>query len=259
MNNVIASAENKFFKLLKKLDKKKYRDENNIFKAEGEKFLKENIKFNKIIVTESKFDYYEAKYGISQYNNLTILSDNLFDKVSNQENSQGIICLYSKNINNIADIKGDVVILDDIQDPGNIGTIIRTMEATNFKNLILTNESVDVYNPKTVRATMGGIFKLNIIYETQENILNFLKSNNYQIISTALNNDSIDYNDIVNTNNNAYIFGNEGNGVSDFFINESDVKAIIPIYGDIESLNVSVAVGVFLYKMREKRMEYYNE
>lgn len=253
MNNVIASSENKFFKLLKKLDKKKYRDENNIFKAEGEKFLKENINFNKIIVTESKFDYYENKYDISQYNNLTILSDNLFDKVSNQENSQGIIFLYSKNINNIGDIKGDVVILDNIQDPGNIGTIIRTLEATNFKNLILTNESVDVYNPKTVRATMGGIFKLNIIYETQENIMRFLRNNDYQIITTALEKDSIDYNDVNHLKNNAYIFGNEGNGVSQFFVDNSDIKTIIPIYGDIESLNVSVAVGVFLYKMREKK------
>ena len=80
---------------------------------------------------------------------------------------RGIIFLYSKNLNTIEDIQGDVVILDDIQDPGNAGTIIRTMIAANFQNLILTKGSVDVYNPKTVRATMSrGFFKLNIIYET---------------------------------------------------------------------------------------------
>ena len=252
MSDKIISSDNKFYKLLKKLDKKKYRDENNIFKAEGEKFLNEDVNFNRIVVKESKYNYFVEKYDIEKYENLTVLRDDLFDEVSTQENSQGILFLYSRKLNNIFDIVGDVVILDDIQDPGNIGTIIRTMEATNFKNLILTKGSVDVYNPKTVRATMGGIFKLNIIYDTPENIIKFLKENDYLIISTALHEDSVNYNDIKLKVKNAYIFGNEGGGVSKYMIENSDIKAIIPIYGNIESLNVSVASGVFLYKMREK-------
>ena len=252
MKDIIASSDNKFYKLLKKLDKKKYRDENSIFKAEGEKFLGENINFNKIIVKKSKFEYFEKKYNISQNENLTILKDNLFDEVSTQENSQGIIFLYSKNLNTILDIKGDVVILDDIQDPGNVGTIIRTMIATGFYNLVLTKGSVDVYNPKTVRATMSGIFKLNVIYETPKNIVKFLKENNYLTISTALYKDSVSYEKIELKEKNAFIFGHEGGGVSDYMINNWDIKAIIPIYGNIESLNVSVAAGVFLYKMKEK-------
>ena len=252
MRDVIASPDNKFYKLLKKLDKKKYRDENSIFKAEGEKFLNENINFNKIIVKESRFEYFDERYEISKHDNLTILKDNLFDEVSTQENSQGIIFLYSKNLNTILDIKGDVVILDDIQDPGNVGTIIRTMIATGFYNLVLTKGSVDVYNPKTVRATMSGIFKLNVIYETPKNIVKFLKENNYLTISTALYKDSVSYEKIELKEKNAFIFGHEGGGVSDYMINNSDIKAIIPIYGNIESLNVSVAAGVFLYKMKEK-------
>ena len=252
MKDTIASQDNKFYKILKKLGKKKYRDENNIFKAEGEKFLKENINFNKIIVMESKYKYLEDKYKISQFNNLTILKDELFEEISDQETSQGVILLYSKSLTTINDINGDVVILDDVQDPGNIGTIIRTMEATAFKNLILTKGSVDVYNPKTVRATMGGIFKLNIIYETPENIIKFLKNENYQVISTLLDETSINYDEVILKDKNAYIFGNEGHGITEIFINNTDVKAIIPIYGDIDSLNVSVASGVFLYKMREK-------
>ena len=252
MSDKIISSDNKFYKLLKKLDKKKYRDENNIFKAEGEKFLNEDVNFNRIVVKESKYNYFVEKYDIEKYENLTVLRDDLFDEVSTQENSQGILFLYSRKLNNIFDIVGDVVILDDIQDPGNIGTIIRTMEATNFKNLILTKGSVDVYNPKTVRATMGGIFKLNIIYDTPENIIKFLKENDYLTISTALHEDSVNYNDIKLKVKNAYIFGNEGGGVSKYMIENSDIKAIIPIYGNIESLNVSVASGVFLYKMREK-------
>ena len=195
------------------------------------------------------------KNNIEEYNNVTVLKDDLFDEISNQENSQGIIFLYSKNLNSINDICGDVVILDDIQDPGNVGTIMRTMEAANFKNLILTKGSVDVYNPKTVRATMGGIFNLNIIYETPENIVEFLKEKKYLTISTALHENSVSYNEIDQKERNAFIFGNEGGGVSDYFIENSDIKAIIPIYGNIESLNVSIAVGIFLYKMREKQEE----
>ena len=252
MKNTIASSDNKFYKILKKLDKKKYRDQNNIFKAEGEKFLKEKINFTKIIIKESKYEYLEKKYNITQYNNLTILKDDLFNEISEQENSQGVIVLYSKLLTSIDNIVGDVIILDDVQDPGNIGTIIRTMEASGFKNIILTKGSVDVYNPKTVRATMGGIFKINAIYETPEKIVEFLKANNYQIISTVLSKDSIDYNDIVLKEKNAYIFGNEGHGITDYFIDATDIKTIIPIYGDVDSLNVSVASGIFLYKMREK-------
>ena len=92
-----------------------------------------------------------------------------------------------------------------------------------------------------------------MIYETPENIVKFLKEKNYLTISTALHEDSISYDEIEQKERNAYIFGHEGGGVSDYLIENSDIKAIIPIYGNIESLNVSVATGVFLYKMREKK------
>ena len=143
MRDVIASPDNKFYKLLKKLDKKKYRDENSIFKAEGEKFLNENINFNKIIVKESKFEYFDERYGISEHDNLTILKDNLFDEVSTHENSQGIMFLYSKNLNTIEDVKGDVVILDDVQDPGNVGTMIRTADAAGYDAVLLTDQLLE--------------------------------------------------------------------------------------------------------------------
>lgn len=256
MAEYIVSRDNKQYKFLKKLKDKKYRDQNNVFLAEGEKFLKENIHFSKIIINESKYKYFEDKYNISKYDNVLVLAENLFEQISTQETSQGILLIYSKNAKRLDEIKGDVVVLDDVQDPGNIGTIIRTMIATKFINLLLTKSSVDVYSPKVVRATMGGIFKVNVIYSDRENILKFLKEKEYNIIGTALQEDSIDYSKVVlNKNNNAYVFGHEGNGISQEILNQLDQKAIIPIYGDIESLNVSVAVAVFLYKMREKYFE----
>ncbi|WP_064612451.1 TrmH family RNA methyltransferase [Streptobacillus moniliformis] len=252
MKDVIVSTDNRYYKLIKKLNDKKYRDESGVFLAEGEKFLEEKNNFSKVIVKESKYMYYEEKYNISKYENLTILSDKLFDNISTQNNSQGILFIYSKHLSNLSELSGDLIILDAIQDPGNIGTIIRTLVAANYRTLILTKSSVDVYSPKVVRATMGGIFNVNIIYEEKENIIRFLKENGYNIISTALSKESIDYREVeLKKDKNAYIFGNEGGGVSDEFLEISHQKAIIPIYGKIESLNVSIALGIFLYKMRE--------
>ncbi|WP_064613544.1 TrmH family RNA methyltransferase [Streptobacillus moniliformis] len=252
MKDVIVSTDNRYYKLIKKLNDKKYRDESGVFLAEGEKFLEEKNNFSKVIVKESKYMYYEEKYNISKYENLTILSDKLFDNISTQNNSQGILFIYSKHLSNLSELSGDLIILDAIQDPGNIGTIIRTLVAANYRTLILTKSSVDVYSPKVVRATMGGIFNVNIIYEEKENIIKFLKENGYNIISTALSKESIDYREVeLKKDKNAYIFGNEGGGVSDEFLEISHQKAIIPVYGKIESLNVSIALGIFLYKMRE--------
>nr|WP_068268564.1 RNA methyltransferase [Caviibacter abscessus] len=248
----IESKENKNYKLLKKLSKKKYRDENNIFIAEGEKFLEDNKNFTKIIISSDKFEYFNDKYDLSKYDKITVLKTSLFNELSTQENSQGIIFIYSKNACSLSEISSDVIILDDVQDPGNVGTIIRTMVALEYKNLILTKGSVDVYTPKAVRASMGGIFNINVIYSKYDEIIKFLKNNNYRVFATALDNRSIDYRDIkLNDNKNAYIFGHEGGGISKTLLDISDYKTIIPISSNINSLNVSVASAVFLYKVRE--------
>lgn len=248
----LESKENKRYKLLKKLNKKKYRDINNIFIAEGEKFIDEIENFSHCVIKKSNFEYFDTNYDLKRFKKITVLADNLFNELSTQENSQGIIFIHSKNTYNLNNIKGDIVILDDVQDPGNVGTIIRTLVALNYSNLILTNGSCDVYTPKAVRASMGSIFKLNIIYASYEEIINFLKENNYTSFATNLASDSIVYTDCkLKTNKNAYIFGNEGGGVSKALIDNSDYSVIIPISDKVNSLNVSVATAVFLYKMRE--------
>lgn len=248
----IQSKENKNYKLLKKLSKKKYRDENNIFIAEGEKFFEELSNLTRIIIIESKLDYFKSKYNLNIFDKITVLKDSLFNELSTQENSQGVLFIHSKNINKLNYIKGDIIVLDDIQDPGNVGTIIRTLVALDYKNLILINGSCDVYTPKAVRASMGGIFKLNIIYCTYDELISFLKENEYRTFATALCDDAILYNNcVLKKDKNAYIFGHEGGGVSKKLLDIADYKAIIPISSNINSLNVSVATAVFLYKMKE--------
>ena len=129
-----------------------------------------------------------------------------------------------------------------MSDPGNLGTIIRICDATNFKDIILTKGTVDAYNEKVIRATMGSILNVNLYYLEKSEIINFLKENNYSIIP---------YNKIELKEKNAIVFGNEGNGISSHFINITDYKTIIPILSNTESLNVAVATGIILYKFRE--------
>lgn len=248
----IESKENKKYKLLKKLNKKKYRDINNIFIAEGEKFIEEINNFSHCVIKKSMFEYYDKNYNLKKFTKVTILSDNLFNEISTQENSQGIIFIHSKNSYTLNEVTGDVIILDDVQDPGNVGTIIRTLVALDYKNLILTKGSCDVYTPKAVRASMGSIFKLNIIYSTPEEIVNFLNEKEYISFATNLDKNSILYNTCpLKENKNAYIFGHEGGGVSQYLLDNTNYSVIIPISNNVNSLNVSVATAVFLYKMRE--------
>ncbi|BDU50436.1 TrmH family RNA methyltransferase [Haliovirga abyssi] len=246
-SRVILSKENKFYKLIKKLKDKKYREKERAFLAEGFKIFELNKNPKYIILKNSM----QNKFDFSSYNNKYIFEDFLFDEITSQENSQGVIFVYEYPSPNIENILGDIVILDQVQDPGNLGTIIRTLDAIGLKSLILIKGTVDVYNEKTVRSSMGSIFNLNFHYMNYDELFSFLEEKNYNIISTALDDDSVDYTQMRLKEKNAIVFGNEGNGISKKILNKSNEKVIIPIYGSAESLNVGIAVGVVMYKYIE--------
>lgn len=249
---IIESKENKLIKFLKKLKQKKYRNKENKFLAEGYKFLDYHYPPDMIVIRK---DIHQSNFYLNNISKFSckkiIVTDKIFQELSTQENSQGIIILYSKKNNSLKNDSNNLVILDDVSDPGNLGTIIRICDATNFKDIILTRDSVDAYNEKVIRATMGSILNVNIYYLEKQEIIKFLKENNYFIISTYLDKTAISYNKIKLKEKNAIIFGNEGNGISRDFINMTDCKTIIPILSNTESLNVAVATGIILYKFRE--------
>lgn len=247
--------ENNTFKNIKKYKIKKYRDKEKKFLAEGIKFLdfkeipefiliNENYKENKIILKK-----------LEKFNNLSkiiILSDLLFSQLTTQKNSQGIILVYKYKENDIDLLENNIVILDRIADPGNLGTIIRTVDAAGFKDIILVKGSVDAYNEKVIRSTMGSIFNVNLYYMEEEKLLNLLKEKQYKVITTALHEKSVLYTDMKLAKKNAIVFGNEGSGVSENFIKNSKEKVIIPLVGTAESLNIAIACGIIIYKVREK-------
>ena len=144
-----------------------------------------------------------------------------------------------------------LIILDDIQDPGNLGTIIRLVDASGFSDIILTKNSVDYYNEKVVRSSMGSIFHVNLHTMEKIEIVDYLKKQQYNIVVTSLQEDSIPYMEMSLDERNAFVFGNEGHGVSKEFLDIADEKVIIPISGQAESLNVAMALGILLFYSRD--------
>lgn len=259
---VISSKDNEIVKNIKKLRDKKYRDLNNEFVIEGIKIIQEAIqegaKIKKIVICEecAQDGMLDQKflYEISKYDFICV-TKKIFDSITNVMNPQGILAVIEKNneesnINYKEDI---IIVLDGIQDPGNLGTILRTIDSANISQLIVSKETADSYNPKVVRSTMGAIFRVNII--TSENIVSTikkLKKHGYEICATALQDDSESiYN--VEYKKKVIIIGNEANGVSKEVLELSDRKLIIPMLGRTESLNAAVAGSIIVYEyIRQK-------
>ncbi len=245
----IKSKENKLYKTIKKLKTRKYREKEKLFIAEGHKFLDFKEIPWAVILKEGDDRYRDKaeKFTCPKY----IFSESIFNEISSQENSQGVIVIYPMRESSIEGIGDNIVVLDRIQDPGNLGTIIRVADAAGYKDIVLLKGSVDVYNEKTVRSSMGSLFNMNFIYMEEDELIKFMAEKSYKSTSTALREDAVSYTDILPGSKNAIIFGNEGQGVSERIIEASDNKVIIPIYGSAESLNVAVAAGIVLYKFRE--------
>lgn len=255
----IDSIENNFIKKIRKLKSKKYRDIYGLFLGEGIKFVDfPNIPHSIIIDKDVTFSDEHLKKLNSLNAERTYVSSKVFNSITTQENPQGIIFVYKYLQNSMENLGDNVIILDNISDPGNLGTIIRVVDAVGYKDILITKSSVDIYNEKTVRSSMGSILNTNIIYMNPNEIINLLKERNYKVFATNLDNSSIDYKKMLLSNKNAYIFGNEANGISDTFLNISDEHVIIPMYGSAQSLNVSIASAIVLYKSKEL-LEIFNQ
>lgn len=142
------------------------------------------------------------------------------------------------------------MILDRIQDPGNMGTIIRTADSAGVDAIIALKGCVDIYNPKVIRSTMGSIFDMNIIDASQDETVDMLKSLDFNIVSSYLNTenfyDKIDYGSKV-----ALVIGNEANGINEELVSKSDILVKIPIYGKAESLNVMISSAILMYEIKK--------
>ena len=173
----------------------------------------------------------------------------MFLSISDVTTPQGVLAVVEKknNTNKINYNEDIIIALDGIQDPGNLGTILRTVDSADLKQIILSKNSADPYNPKVVRSTMGAIFRVNII--EAENLLDTLKEvkkHNFEVVVTSLDTNESIYN--IQYKNKVIVIGNEANGVSKEIQEIADKKVKIPMLGKTESLNASVATGIMVYE-----------
>jgi len=232
--------------------KKKYRNKEKKFIVEGLKSVEEGInskyKCEKIFVSNNFLESSESK-NILKKKNIDILKLSDFLKLTDTVNPQGIAAVFEiPEKKNIAEINSDIIIyLDNISDPGNLGTIIRNCDWFGFTTLLISGNSVDVYNPKVVRTTMGSIFHLEIIDDVQTHSLIILKNSGYKIFCADTEGNSI--NNFKIKEKSIITFSNEAAGPSDELLNISDYKITIPSKGNAESLNVAVAASIILYEI----------
>ena len=261
---LIVSKSNDNVKFIRSLNEKKYRTKYNAFYLEGVKVTNEILDKNEAIdilfIAYSKSLLISTNGGqallnrISSLKNVKVLEfeENIFKYMTDTVNTQGILVVMKIPKYSLENEENkNIILLDKVQDLGNIGTIIRSCNAFGVDTILCTSGTADVYSPKAVRATMGGILNVKIIYLDDIEKINLLKKMGYKIVTTSLKTqnsiDSIDY-------NNKYIFvmGNEANGVSKEILDISDFVVKIPMSEKIESLNVGVATSIILYEQYKK-------
>lgn len=241
---VIESVDNKKIKELKKLKQKKYRDESKMFLIEGIHLVNEAYKSNclkEIIVLDG--EYYDLDIKT------TYVTKEVLKSLSDLNTPYNIIGVC--NNKEPKEIDGNVLILDGIQDPGNLGTIIRSALAFNIDTILISNETVDLYNSKVLRASQGNNFHINIIRCDLEEKIRKLKENNYKIYGTNVE-CGIDVKKVEEKQKYAIIMGNEGRGVSKKLSDLVDENIYINMNKNCESLNVAVATSIILYELNNK-------
>lgn len=257
----ITSKDNELIKHIRKLKDKKYRDESNEYVVEGvklvEEAVKENAKIKQIIVCEDTTRTYEIPthimLEIARYECISV-SNKIFNIITQVTNPQGIMAIIEKNAQNAKiDYTQDIiVVLDDVQDPGNLGTILRTVDSIGLNQIIVSKGTADAFNSKVVRSTMGAIFRIKIIeVENLAQAIKEMRKHHFKLMVTSLQTKNSIYD--IDFYKKIIVIGNEANGVSKEIQDMADEKAKIPMLGRTESLNASVAAGVVMYEyVRQK-------
>jgi len=257
---LITSASNQKIKnLISLIQKAKARREQDVFITEGIKMFLEADpdKIKEVYVSESFYEKGTAKEKIQQCN-YEILSDELFKKVSDTQTPQGILCVMKQYHYKLEDMFQKAnplfLILEDIQDPGNLGTMVRTAEGAGVDGIIMTKGCVDIYNPKTIRSTMGSVYRMPFIYtEDLLQVMKQLQERDVKLYAAHLKGDKF-YHQLDFKKATAFLIGNEGNGLKDETAEAADVYMKIPMEGKVESLNAAVASVILMYEAARQRM-----
>lgn len=250
MEPLITSTQNTFVKFVKSLHSKKGRIQSACFLVEGQKCVNELIDswpeaLDTLIVEEGQ--YQETVNRVLQMSRrVCLVAAHVMNAVCDSKTPQGIAAV-AKIPQATMPEKGFIIAMDDVQDPQNVGTIIRTADAAGCAGVALSQGSADCFSPKAVRASMGSLFHLPVVYDDLEPLLSRLRDQGYSIACGDLSGTeqfSLD------PNETCLVIGNEARGISENILRLSTHRIRIPIYGRAESLNAAVAAGILIYKIR---------
>ncbi|HFI0240294.1 TPA: TrmH family RNA methyltransferase [Streptococcus suis] len=241
---IIRSKSNNTVKQIKKLQQKKYR--RSSYLIEGWHLLEEAVKagasIEHVLVLEEHMD------RVAHIEQVTVVSPEIMQDLTDSKSPQGVVAQLALPSRELPDLlKGKFLVLEDVQDPGNVGTIIRTADAAGFDGVFLTDKSADIYNMKVLRSMQGSHFHLPIYRLPIEDIFSTLKNNQVEILATTLSSQSVDYRQVLPKASFALVMGNEGQGISDFVSAEADQLVHITMPGQAESLNVAIAAGILVF------------
>lgn len=241
---LITSRDNSRIKHIRKLLDKKNSINEKLFVIEGENLVEEAIKNNLLV------ELYIQEGEVNRFNfECNYVTSDVMKSISNLSSTSRIVGI-SKFINK-NELGEKVVLLDDIQDPGNAGTIIRSAVAFGIDTIVFSKKSVSPYNEKVLRSTGGMIYNINVLIDDLENVIDKLKKQNIIVIGTSLAS-STSLDNINNKDKYGIVFGNEGNGISNKILQLCDTNVKIDMTSKCESLNVGVSAGIVLYHLYKR-------
>lgn len=258
----ITSPQNTYIKQLVQLkDKSRERKKTGTFLIEGEREISLALKGGYELETVL---FYSELFSKEQLDNLTVnefdaieISKDVYQKLAYRDTTEGIIAVAKTKENDLTDLKLDkenplVLVAEAPEKPGNIGAILRTADAANVDAVIIANPKSDLYNPNIIRSSVGCVFTNTIATGTTTEIIAFLKANNFNMYCAALQ-ASVNYNTQDYTKPTAIIVGTEATGLSNEWLENATQNIIIPMQGEIDSMNVSVAAGILIFEAKRQR------
>ncbi|MFU2206865.1 TrmH family RNA methyltransferase [Streptococcus pluranimalium] len=243
---VITSKSNPLIKRTKKLLQKKHRKDSYLIEGWHlfDEAQKSNATFRHVFVLEEMVDQLTASSEI------VLVSSDVLKEISDAPTPQGIVAEVLLDQVDLPDFKsGRYLVLENVQDPGNLGTMVRTADAAGLDGVILSDKSADLYNPKTLRSMQGSHFHLPVYRQSLTSIFEQMKIAALPILATTLSDKSVDYQSLAHFDKFALVMGNEGQGISPETSETADHLIHITMPGQAESLNVAVAAGIVIFSL----------
>lgn len=243
---IITSKANSVVKNAKKLHQKKYRK--SAYLIEGWHLFEEAVQAGVTIEKIFALEIYRDQ--LAAFPQTVWVSEDILLDLADSQTPQGIVAVVQKEEVGQVDLsQGKFLFLEDVQDPGNVGTIIRTADAAGFTGVIVSDKSADIYSLKTLRSMQGSHFHLPIYRMASQSLLDETKKAGIPVLATTLSKDSKDYRDVPHFDQFVLVMGNEGQGISPLMAESADQLVHISMKGQAESLNVAVAAGILIFHL----------